>query len=718
MIVPRRVLFVHLPRNYCFVGVWHRAVSKGWFVKLPWRKHRSEYADDYDYYEDTDPYQDMARYGDETRALSRRGRSDANSVNGDQDYDFFQAAAGYDTAAGYEAVSNANEDLLLDRYVVLDEAGSGAFGSVVLAWDTRIQRRVAIKCMPLEDNESLPSQGASILVDERPFDTSRVAGLDEARTAAMLSDASIVSVYDFEVSNNMAYLILEYVDGMALADLLAQYPDEINADIVAYVFKTVAHALTVAHKHHVLHLDIKPENVLIDRQGQVKVTDFGLARLATESGYGIATGGTIGYMPPEQMTGQELDERCDQWALASLTYEMISGGNPFVVDKLRDAEDAIYDAELVIPSLCMDGLDADIDDILFCALDPDPQERYDSVKDFAEQLQPCLGSTRKGKNALKRLVGTPEIEDDLDGTTEGFEYDEDHDGFIDDTREPFYSEPWYMSPRMRSFGLRTWAVAAVIILIVLGVNALIGVGAWLNQPIVWGVLLACVVVTAVLPHAGALIAGEGFGVVMCACGAPLPGIVLMAATVPWWFYCARFSVEGTDVGLASVIFGAVGLGPLTPFVAGFLLPVRDAIISTLYAALVAVLFAGLGSGSLLNWNMLAYIGTSVGSGFIDTLLQVITQPSTWITILAWVLASVVVSLLCGTGKKVWGVLGMLAAGALLIAGLIAGSLLDTLGEQLLADPMFLAPTLGALAIGTFLASVAIPARTQEDYFEE
>ncbi len=700
------------------MGVWHRAVSKGWFVKLPWRKHRSEYADDYDYYEDTDPYQDMARYGDETRALSRRGRSDANSVNGDQDYDFFQAAAGYDTAAGYEAVSNANEDLLLDRYVVLDEAGSGAFGSVVLAWDTRIQRRVAIKCMPLEDNESLPSQGASILVDERPFDTSRVAGLDEARTAAMLSDASIVSVYDFEVSNNMAYLILEYVDGMALADLLAQYPDEINADIVAYVFKTVAHALTVAHKHHVLHLDIKPENVLIDRQGQVKVTDFGLARLATESGYGIATGGTIGYMPPEQMTGQELDERCDQWALASLTYEMISGGNPFIVDKLRDAEDAIYDAELVIPSLCMDGLDADIDDILFCALDPDPQERYDSVKDFAEQLQPCLGSTRKGKNALKRLVGTPEIEDDLDGTTEGFEYDEDHDGFIDDTREPFYSEPWYMSPRMRSFGLRTWAVAAVIILIVLGVNALIGVGAWLNQPIVWGVLLACVVVTAVLPHAGALIAGEGFGVVMCACGAPLPGIVLMAATVPWWFYCARFSVEGTDVGLASVIFGAVGLGPLTPFVAGFLLPVRDAIISTLYAALVAVLFAGLGSGSLLNWNMLAYIGTSVGSGFIDTLLQVITQPSTWITILAWVLASVVVSLLCGTGKKVWGVLGMLAAGALLIAGLIAGSLLDTLGEQLLADPMFLAPTLGALAIGTFLASVAIPARTQEDYFEE
>ena len=134
------------------------------------------------------------------------------------------------------------------------------------------------------------------------------------------------------------------------------------------------------------------------------MTDFGLARLATEAGYGTAAGGTIGYMPPEQMTQQELDERCDQWALASLTYEMIAGVNPFVVETLAEAEDAIYDAELVIPSLCMEGLDEDIDDIMFCALDPDPQERYDSVKDFAEQLQPCLGSTRKGKNALKRLV--------------------------------------------------------------------------------------------------------------------------------------------------------------------------------------------------------------------------------------------------------------------------------------------------------------------------
>lgn len=75
--------------------------------------------------------------------------------------------------------------------------------------------------------------------------------------------------------------------------------------------------------------------------------------------------GTIGYMPPEQMEQRNLSERCDEWALASLAYEMISGANPFLANSIPEAEDAIYDAELVIPSLCMEGLDPAIDDVMF-----------------------------------------------------------------------------------------------------------------------------------------------------------------------------------------------------------------------------------------------------------------------------------------------------------------------------------------------------------------
>ena len=221
-----------------------------------------------------------------------------------------------------------------------------------------------------------------------------VPGLDEARTAAMLSDASIVAVYDFEVQESTAYLIMEYVEGVTLTELLHRHADRLTLDVVAAVFASVSHALEVAHANQVLHLDIKPDNVLINHQGQVKVTDFGLATLADASGYGAAGGGTIGYMPLEQMRQENLDVRCDEWALASLTYEMLAGENPFLAPDLERAEVAIEDAELVLPSLCWDELDPAVDDVIFFALDPDREERYATVADFAEELEPFLGDPK------------------------------------------------------------------------------------------------------------------------------------------------------------------------------------------------------------------------------------------------------------------------------------------------------------------------------------
>jgi serine/threonine protein kinase len=118
--------------------------------------------------------------------------------------------------------------------------------------------------------------------------------------------------------------------------------------------------------------------------------DFGMARLSSAQGYDPAAGGTIGYMPPEQMMRETLDVRCDEWALASLTYEMISGGNPFLARDLSAAIDAIENAEIVLPSLCMQGLSAGADDVLFFALDPDRFERYDTVEDFSEEMDRFL----------------------------------------------------------------------------------------------------------------------------------------------------------------------------------------------------------------------------------------------------------------------------------------------------------------------------------------
>lgn len=593
-----------------------------------------------------------------------------------------------------------NEQLLLGRYRVEGEAGQGGFASVMVAWDTRIERRVAIKCMPLEESaEALP--GGSILLGNAALDTSAVPGLEEARTAAKLSDSSIVQVYDFEVQDGMAYLILEYVDGMTLAEVLHAFPEQIDADVVSAVFKAVAKALQVAHAHKVLHLDIKPENVLIDRQGHVKVTDFGLARLAGEAGYGAAEGGTIGYMPPEQMEQASLTERCDEWALASLAYEMMSGSNPFLANSIPEAEDAIYDAELVIPSLCMPGLGPEIDDVMFCALAPNPEERYATVKEFAEQMQPCLGGPRKGTNKLKRLVGEEEAEP------------EEEPEELEAPEPSVPHEPWRPTPRMKQVFLRIWAAVGAVVLGYLALNSAAAPGAW-DKPLTWGVLAGMAAVAALLPSVGALVAVEAFGLALCLSSSPILGAAMMVAAGCWWYFVARHSKEASNVGVLPAVVGAFGFAPVVPFVAGYALRVRDAAASTAFAALLSLALAGLGSGTLAGWDALANGGALLGENVQNNVAVFLAFPSTWIVAASWVAAAAVSSALCGTGKRLWGVVGMVLAGAVEIAALVAGSLADSAGAVLLANPLSLVAPIVALVLSLVLASTNVPSCVFEE----
>ena len=161
--------------------------------------------------------------------------------------------------------------LILDRYRPIATSGVGGTGIVQIAWDTRIQRRVAIKRLPLGNDPAVASRG-----------------LAEARTAAMLSHPTIVSVLDFEIEGAEALLIMEYVDGMTLAQVMDAVDGPLSLDVTAHVVHAVADALSYAHENQVLHLDIKPENILISRDGLVKVSDFGLATLADSEGFAAA----------------------------------------------------------------------------------------------------------------------------------------------------------------------------------------------------------------------------------------------------------------------------------------------------------------------------------------------------------------------------------------------------------------------------------------------
>ena len=228
-----------------------------------------------------------------------------------------------------------------------------------------------------------------------------IPGLEEARSVAKLSDTNIVTVYDCAVEGSSAYVIMEYVEGKTLAQIIDEVDDDITLDVVAAVFSAVSHALEVAHGEHTLHLDIKPENVIVNGKGQAKVADFGLAALMDATGSGTTGGGTIGYMPLEQMRQEPLDVRTDEWALASLTYEMLTGSNPFFADDLDAAEEAIEEAELVLPSLCWDELDAEADEVMFAALDPDMDERYEDVAAFGRAFA-LSGQRQEGQAGARR----------------------------------------------------------------------------------------------------------------------------------------------------------------------------------------------------------------------------------------------------------------------------------------------------------------------------
>ncbi|WP_165173732.1 serine/threonine-protein kinase [Adlercreutzia sp. ZJ242] len=498
-----------------------------------------------------------------------------------------------------------------------------------------------------------------------------IPGLAEAQTVAKLNDANIVTVYDCAVEGATAYIIMEYVEGKTLARIMREMGDDISLDVIAAVFSSVAHALEFAHDADVLHLDVKPENVIVNTKGVVKVTDFGLATLMDASGQGTAGGGTIGYMPLEQMRQEALDVRTDEWALASLTYEMLSGANPFSAPGLAEAEEAIEEAELVLPSLCWDALDAAADDIMFTALDPDPDERYESVAAFADELTPLLGNARAGKRALAAIVR--EEEPDVPPEPEA-------------PREPLPPLVDRLGPTGAAVIARVLAVASVVMVSAValvnmrfGGAGLFGVAS--DLPVAfWAVLAALAALTAWRPAFGALAAYLCFAAMLLLNFAFVPGLLLLAAAVTWWWFVGRFGSGPAVCALLQPLCGSVGLGALSAVAAGAVLDVREAAATAAFSALAAIAFASLGSCDLMSWDILAnalvpasaqIAGASVANAFVD----VVATPLTWCVAVSWIAAATLFSLFCMRGTRAFDIAGACVAAAALVVGAVAGAAL-------------------------------------------
>src|ERR671925_1898826 len=271
------------------------------------------------------------------------------------------------------AVSDTLINTLFDgRYRIVRRLGAGGMANVYLAEDQTLGRRVAIK----------------ILNDRHANDDQFVERFRrEAKNAASLSHPNIVSIYDRGEAEGTYYIAMEYLDGRSLKELIVRRGPAPIHIAVDYARQVLA-AIRFAHRHGIVHRDIKPHNVLVDGEGRLKVTDFGIARAGasqmTEAGSII---GTAQYLSPEQAKGAPVDQRSDLYSLGVVLYELLTGSLPFSGDTPVEIAMKHLSAVPEPPSKRRAGIPRDLDFVVLRALAKDPSERYQSAEELDSDLR-------------------------------------------------------------------------------------------------------------------------------------------------------------------------------------------------------------------------------------------------------------------------------------------------------------------------------------------
>jgi serine/threonine-protein kinase len=261
------------------------------------------------------------------------------------------------------------------RYSILKRLGRGAMGAVYLALDPVLNRQVAIKMLEVGIEE--PSQ-RSFLLDRL---------LRDAKAAAILSHPNIVSIYDVIEEQGTAYVVMEYVPGESLACFLERNPNP-GIELTLQVLRQMASALDYTHSKGVIHRDIKPGNVMRDPNGVVKILDFGIARISdglTATPTSMVMG-TIEYMSPEQLKGDALDGRADQFSLAAVAYRMLTASTLFGVHTIATITYKVVNEMPPPPTQRNSLLPPAVDRVLMKALAKSPFERFQSCCEFSEAL--------------------------------------------------------------------------------------------------------------------------------------------------------------------------------------------------------------------------------------------------------------------------------------------------------------------------------------------
>jgi serine/threonine protein kinase len=298
-------------------------------------------------------------------------------------------------------VDVSREGSPIDRYVVLEYLSEGGMGAIYLGKKLGaggFQKEVVLKQL-------------------LPEFTSQTEFIDlflrEARLSATLDHANIIHTIDLVTAGNEYFIVMEYLAGADLRTLVKKAKRRRNRFSAAagiYIAREILSALAYAHAKagtdgvplRLIHRDVSPSNILVSHNGEVKLTDFGIAKAATHNSIFYRVKGKVGYMSPEQAKSEPMDHRSDLYSLAVCLYEVITGERLFVHAGLTSTADEIYSQPVPLLSRKVAGLPGDLDKVMLKALSIDPDARYQTAGEFQEALLRCAH-----KNGL--MISAPEL---------------------------------------------------------------------------------------------------------------------------------------------------------------------------------------------------------------------------------------------------------------------------------------------------------------------
>ena len=264
---------------------------------------------------------------------------------------------------------------LADRYEIIEQIGTGGMSDVYKAKCHKLNRYVAIKVMKSEFSE------------DKTFVSKFRA---EAQSVAGFTHPNVVNVYDVGDENGIYYIVMELIEGITLKKYIEKRGKLPFKEAVSIAIQ-VANGLDAAHKHHIVHRDIKPQNIIISKEGKVKVTDFGIAKVASSSTINSSsTMGSVHYISPEQARGGYSDERSDIYSLGITIFEMLTGTVPFDGDSTVAVAVQHIQDEIPAPSTVAADIPVSIDKIVLKCTQKKPDRRYQSAAELITDLKKSL----------------------------------------------------------------------------------------------------------------------------------------------------------------------------------------------------------------------------------------------------------------------------------------------------------------------------------------